>query len=51
MISEIQRLKAMGLSKRMIAKALGCSRNAVDKYLEGAPELTSASPQEYRASW
>lgn len=51
MISEIQRLKAMGLSKRMIAKALGCSRNTVDKYLDGADELGPASPQEYRAPW
>ncbi|RYZ60495.1 MAG: IS21 family transposase [Proteobacteria bacterium] len=51
MISEIQRLKAMGLSKRMIAKSLGCSRNTVDKYLSASPDADSESPKVYRAAW
>jgi len=55
MIREIQRLKEMGLSKRQIAKALGCSRNTVDKYLDegtsdGDAPPAGASP-EYRPRW
>jgi hypothetical protein len=55
MIHEIQRLKGLGLSKRRIAKALGCSRNTVDKYLDpdlgdGLSEHSIAGP-EYRAPW
>ena len=51
MIHEIQRLNAMGLSKRMIAKALGCSRNTVDKYLADADNSVSESSKEYSAPW
>src|SRR5690606_33202195 len=50
MIKEIQRLREMGLSKRKIAKALGCSRNTVDKYLS-EQESTPKQPAEYRAPW
>ncbi len=49
MIKEILRLRDMGLSKRMIAKALGCSRNTVDKYL-AEPEPLAPQP-EYQAPW
>lgn len=51
MIHEIQRLKAPGLSKRMIAKALGCSRNTVDKYLEAATAPQNDAPKAYKAPW
>jgi hypothetical protein len=52
MIQEIVRLKGLGLSKRMIAKALGCSRNTVDRYLaEDAGKATTAAAAEYRAPW
>ncbi len=51
MIHEIQRLKDMGLSKRMIAKALGCSRNTVDKYLADAASSVEQAPKEYKAPW
>jgi transposase len=52
MIQEILRLKAMGLSKRKIAKALDCSRNTVDKYLEGdAVSAVATAAAEYRAPW
>ncbi|MCX6129137.1 MAG: hypothetical protein NTX25_08770 [Proteobacteria bacterium] len=51
MIHEIQRLNAMGLSKRMIAKALGCSRNTVDKYLADAETTVLESGKEYSAPW
>ena len=54
MIQEIHRLKALGLSKRRIAKALGCSRNTIDKYLEVGDEGASAPAadgQKYRAPW
>ena len=51
MIHEIQRLKAMGISKRMIAKALGCSRNTVDKYLSDGESNSVETPKEYSAPW
>lgn len=52
MIQEILRLKALGLSKRKIAKALDCSRNTVDKYLaEGSAGAAAAAPADYRAPW
>jgi transposase len=51
MIHEIQRLKALGLSKRMIAKALGCSRNTVDKYLSSPEEAVTEATASYKAPW
>ena len=51
MIHEIHRLNAMGLSKRMIAKALGCSRNTVDKYLADADHASAETNKEYSAPW
>lgn len=55
MIQEIQRLRALGLSKRKIAKALEISRNTVDKYLEentqGAAAAAPLGGQDYRAPW
>jgi transposase len=51
MIHEIQRLKDLGLSKRMIAKALGCSRNTVDKYLSSTADTASETSKEYKAPW
>jgi len=52
MIQEILRLKAMGLSKRKIAKALSISRNTVDRYVEEAPATEEASaPDGYKAPW
>lgn len=51
MIHEIQRLKALGLSKRMIAKALGCSRNTVDKYLDVATSSELNPLKAYNAPW
>lgn len=52
MIQEILRLKGLGLSKRMIAQALGCSRNTVDKYLaDGGGAAPAAPVQEFRAAW
>jgi transposase len=52
MIQEILRLKAMGLSKRKIAKALSISRNTVDRYLDENPAAENASSAEgYKAPW
>lgn len=55
MISEIIRLREAGLSRRAIARALNCSRNTVDKYLEAGGEILSASAAPaaapYRAPW
>lgn len=51
MIQEILRLKALGLSKRMIAKALDCSRNTVDKYLAEGSSGVSAAAADYKAPW
>ncbi len=51
MIHEIQRLKDLGLSKRMIAKALGCCRNTVDKYLADSANSVEQTPKEYKAPW
>jgi len=55
MIREILRLKEMGLSKRQIAKALGCSRNTVDRYLDdgtaGGGAASADACSEYRAPW
>ncbi|MGC8530355.1 MAG: helix-turn-helix domain-containing protein [Leptospirillia bacterium] len=53
MIAEIQRLKAMGLGKRAIARTLKISRNTLRKYWdpqgEGGP--TEESGDSYRAPW
>ena len=38
MVFEIHRLKDMGMSNREIAKATGCSRKTVSKYIAN-PEL------------
>jgi transposase len=54
MIQEILRLRALGLSKRRIAKALSCSRNTVDRYVEAGGEgaaAPAAAGQDYRAPW
>ena len=51
MIKEIHRLRAMGLSKRKIAKALSCSRNTIDKYLAADGQSFEKKPSSYRASW
>lgn len=55
MISEIIRLREAGLSRRAIARALNCSRNTVDKYLESGGETLSSSATpvtpSYRAPW
>lgn len=52
MISEILRMKSLGLSKRQIARALDCSRNTVDKYItEDAAAEQVAMPVAYRAPW
>lgn len=53
MIQEILRLRGLGLSKRMIARALNCSRNTVDKYFESdsAAAASAPPPKRYQASW
>jgi len=64
MIHEIQRMKAMGLGKKQIARALGISKNTVKNYWESAPTeegyLINASPvtsgsthpqSRYQAPW
>lgn len=50
MIEEIQRLRGLGLSKRMIAKALDISRNTVDRYVDAAPVDQRTTPS-YKAPW
>jgi transposase len=51
MISEIIRLREAGLSRRAIARALNCSRNTVDKYLEVSTQTVVTAASSYRAPW
>jgi DNA-binding transcriptional regulator YdaS (Cro superfamily) len=64
MIQEIQRMKAMGLGKKTIAKALGISKNTVKQYWEltqvtqvsgtnvaSIEAIVSASRAKYEAPW
>lgn len=51
MIKEILRLRSQGLSERKIAKALGCSRNTVKKYLSQELDGQTETGSGYQAPW
>ena len=52
MIREIQRLRAMGLGKRAVARTLQISRNTLRKYWDlEEKEDVAVSPPAYQAPW